>query len=250
MRIAIVAVTREGRKIAKIVNSGFPGKSKLYCLSKGRIKNLLDKIFDKDKFEGIVFIMALGIVARLIAPHLKNKYLDPAVVAIDRVGRFVISVVSGHAGGANKLAIEIGNILYAEPVITTGSHARKNIIIGTGCRRGIKKEEIVKGIKYAVAKTKSSLNNVRYIATIDMKKNESGLKKACVELGIPLRIIPIDAIGNFKGSYKRSSFVKKKIGIEGVSEPCALLAGRKTKLILSKAKVGRVTVAVARESSI
>lgn len=246
--IAIVVVTKEGKRIAKILNSDFSGKSKLYYLSKGRLKNLVNEIFDKDKFEGIVFVMALGIVVRLIAPHLKNKYLDPAVVAIDRVGRFAISVVSGHRGGANKLAIEIGNILYAEPVITTGSEAKKNIIIGIGCRRGIKKEEIVKGIKFTITKTKHSLNNIRYIATIDLKKNESGLKKACLELGVPLRIIPSDAVKNFKGSYKKSSFIKKKIGIEGVSEPCALLAGRRTKLILPKIKVGRVIVAVARES--
>ncbi|MCQ9208871.1 MAG: cobalamin biosynthesis protein [Omnitrophica bacterium] len=245
--IAIVAVTKEGEEIAKIINSSFSGKSKLYSLSKGRLKNLVNKLFDKDKFEGIVFIMALGIVVRLITPHLKNKYLDPAVVAIDRVGRFAISVISGHEGGANKLAIEIGNILYAEPVITTGSESRKKIIIGIGCRRNVKKEEIVKGIKYAITKTKSSLNNVRYVATIDLKKNEFGLKKACLELRVPLRIIPMDVIKNFKGKYQRSSFVKEKIGIEGVSEPCALLAGRRTKLILPKIKTGRVTVAVARE---
>lgn len=246
--IAIVAITEEGERIAKILNSGFSGKSKLYCLSKGRLKNLVNKVFDKDKFEGIVFIMALGIVVRLIAPYLKNKYLDPAVVAIDRAGRFAISVVSGHEGGANKLAIEIGNILYAEPVITTGSEVKKKIIIGIGCRRNIKKEEIIKGIRYAIAKAKSSLNNVKFVATIDLKRNESGLKKACLELGVPLRIIPIDVVKNFKGSYKRSSFVKEKIGVEGVSEPCALLAARNPKLLLPKVKVGRVTVAIARES--
>lgn len=246
--IAIVAITKEGKRIAKIVTSSFSGKSKLYCSSKGRLKNLVNKIFDKDKFEGIVFIMALGIVVRLIASYLKNKYLDPAVVAIDGAGRFAISVVSGHEGGANKLAIEIGNILYAEPVITTGSEVKKKIIIGIGCRRNIKKEEIIKGIRYALTKVKSSLNNVKFIATIDLKKNESGLKEACLALGVPLRIIPFDMIKNFKGSYKRSSFVKEKIGVEGVSEPCALLAARNPKLLLPKVKVGKVTVAIARES--
>lgn len=245
--IAIVAITEEGRNIAKILNSSFLGKSRLYFPSKGSLKDSIDEIFDKDKFEGIVFIMALGIVVRLITPYLKNKYCDPAVVVVDEAGCFAISVVSGHEGGANKLAIEIGNILYAEPVITTGSEVKKKIIIGIGCRRNIKKEEIIKGIRYALAKAKSSFNNVKFIATIDLKRNESGINQACLELGVPLRIIPIDVIKNFKGSYKRSSFVKRKIGVEGVSESCALLAARKPKLILPKTKVGMVTVAVAKE---
>lgn len=245
--IAIVTIAEEGRDIAKILNSSFSGKSRLYFSSKGHLKDLVDEIFDKGEFDGIVFIMALGIVVRLIAPYLKNKYIDPAVVAIDRAGRFAISVVSGHEGGANKLAIEIGNILYAEPVITTASEVKKKIIIGIGCRRSIKKDEVIEGIKYSLAKVKSSLNNVKFIATIDLKRNEPGLKKACLELGLPLRIIPTDAIKGFKGSYKRSSFVKEKIGVEGVSEPCALLAARNPKLLLPKVKIGRVTVAVARE---
>lgn len=71
--------------------------------------------------DALVFIMASGIVVRTIAPLLKNKKTDPAVVVLDDAGRFAISLVSGHLGGANELAEEIAKVLHGEAVITTAS---------------------------------------------------------------------------------------------------------------------------------
>lgn len=246
--IAVIAITKEGRKIAKALSSGLPCKSRLYFPSTGQLKDLVAGIFDKDKFEGLIFIMACGIVVRIIADFLKDKHKDPAVIVVDEGKHFSISLVSGHEGGANKLAVEAANILCCEPVITTASEARKKLVIGVGCRRGIKKEEVIKAIEYAIREAQSSIDCLRYIATIDLKQNEKGLKSACLELGVPLRIISTGLIKNFNGKYQRSSFVKEKIGVEGVSEPCALIAAKNPKLILPKRKVGRVTVAVTREA--
>lgn len=245
--IVVIAISKEGKKIAKALSSGLSAKPRLYFPSAGRLKDLVVGIFDKDKFEGLIFIMACGIVARIIADCLKDKHSDPAVVVVDEGRHFSISLLSGHEGGANKLAIEAANILRCEPVITTGSEAKKKLVIGVGCRRGIKKEEVIKAIEYSVRKAKSSIESLRYIATIDLKQNEKGLKDACLGLGVPLRIISTASIKNFDGKYQRSSFVKEKIGVEGVSEPCALIAAKNPRLILPKTKVGRVTVAVARE---
>ena len=69
----------------------------------------------------LVFIGALGICVREIAPFLKNKKTDPAVINIDANGQFVQPVVSGHVGGANELAKKMANLLGAVPVITTVS---------------------------------------------------------------------------------------------------------------------------------
>jgi cobalamin biosynthesis protein CbiG len=69
----------------------------------------------------IIFIMATGIVVRTIAPLLKDKRTDPAVVVLDEKGRHAISLLSGHLGGANKLAAEIADFLGAQAVITTAS---------------------------------------------------------------------------------------------------------------------------------
>ena len=73
------------------------------------------------ELDAVVFIGALGICVRTIAPLLKDKYNDPAVVCIDSTGKFVIPVVSGHVGGANELARTISGILGGEAVVTTQS---------------------------------------------------------------------------------------------------------------------------------
>lgn len=69
----------------------------------------------------LVFIGATGIAVRAIAPHLKSKTTDPAVLVVDDLGRFCISLVSGHLGGANELARRVAALLGATPVITTAT---------------------------------------------------------------------------------------------------------------------------------
>jgi len=73
------------------------------------------------ELDAIVFIGALGICVRSIAPALQNKYRDPAVVCIDSTGKFVIPVVSGHIGGANDLARQIADTIGAQAIVTTQS---------------------------------------------------------------------------------------------------------------------------------
>lgn len=71
--------------------------------------------------QSLVFIGAMGICVRSIAPYIVDKYTDPAVVNIDSTGRYVVSVLSGHVGGANDLSKQIANIIGGEAVITTQS---------------------------------------------------------------------------------------------------------------------------------
>lgn len=71
--------------------------------------------------EGIVFIGAAGIAVRAIAPFLKNKAEDPAVVVMDDMGRFSISLLSGHLGGANELAEQLAGMAGGQAVITTAT---------------------------------------------------------------------------------------------------------------------------------
>ena len=72
-------------------------------------------------YRQIICIMATGIVVRSLAPLLQDKYNDPAVVVIDEGGRFAISLLSGHRGGANRLAEQVAAGLSGQAVITTAT---------------------------------------------------------------------------------------------------------------------------------
>ncbi len=245
VKVAIIAITEEGNKTAQEL-SGSMKDSRIYFLLKPHtLRRTVEKVFGQ--YEGLIFIMALGIVIRVIAPLIKSKHIDPAVVVVDEHRRFAISALSGHEGGANRLASQVATLLHAEPVITTASETMKRLIVGVGCRKGTSQEEILEAIDQALEKGGCSREDIRCVATIDLKGEEPGLREACIHLGLPLKIVPRDHIRSFHGPYQRSSFVKEKIGVEGVSEPCALLAGRRTKLIVPKLKQGRVCVAIARE---
>ncbi len=73
------------------------------------------------KYEALIFIGSVGIAVRAMAPHIISKTADPAVVSVDDSGKFAVSVLSGHLGGANELARKVAEILGAEPVITTAT---------------------------------------------------------------------------------------------------------------------------------
>ena len=94
-------------------------KERVTVFPKGVFKEII-----KDQwrnFEGHIFIMATGIVVRQIAPLLKGKTEDPAVVVCDEKGDFAISLLSGHIGGANRLARKTAKIFNGEAVITTAT---------------------------------------------------------------------------------------------------------------------------------
>lgn len=71
--------------------------------------------------DAIIFIGACGIAVRSIAPFVKSKKVDPAVVVVDEQGKFVISLLSGHIGGANELTQEVAEIVHGQPVVTTAT---------------------------------------------------------------------------------------------------------------------------------
>lgn len=128
-RIALWAITPKGVLLARKIAESLPD-ARLHLSADLNINNIPASYFkrlsdaissDFHAYTGHVFIMSTGIVVRLIASCIRNKTTDPAVVVVDEIGRHVVSLVSGHLGGANSLAIKVAGLIGAEPVITTAT---------------------------------------------------------------------------------------------------------------------------------
>ena len=332
-------------------------------------KKLSENFFIKNLFSGydyILFFLAVGAVVRIIAPFLKDKFRDPGVVAIDEGGKFVVSLLSGHTGGANKLAADVAGYIGggAVPVITTATDATENfsldmfadklglfiedgmskikifnkaslngepidllindsdvfnvnikkirlyingfknakkiklfkdkgldiynpnnkktiiisfmeflkntvkmenlvflrpkcLILGIGCNKNTSFEEIESFISALFGENHLSLNSIRNIATINLKKNETGLLEFGYKYSDFIDYYDKDEINAFISSNTKNNknFANNKLeqsasfkytGAYSVCEPCAAMSANSGgKLLIKKQKKGNVTAAVA-----
>lgn len=129
MKISVICFSMTGCETAKTLKKGLESAGMEVELSKKSryledsvkesIRDWAGKRFKEQ--DALIFIGACGIAVRSIAPYVVGKKTDPAVLVIDECGRFVISLLSGHLGGANELAAKTSEILGATPVITTAT---------------------------------------------------------------------------------------------------------------------------------
>jgi cobalt-precorrin 5A hydrolase len=123
------------------------------CFKFRSLSGTLEKKFHQ--YSGHIFIMSTGIVVRVIAPLIKHKTEDPAVVVVDDRGIHAISLLSGHLGGANELAQKIAGIIGANPVITTATDVNKVPAIDVLAREKslfIENPDIIKTVNMALLK--------------------------------------------------------------------------------------------------
>ena len=131
MKVSIIAFTDNGMEIAyKLSNSLSESNDVDFTrCGKGALSTWTEEHFSTN--DALIFIGAIGIALRAIAPYIKTKTKDPAVVVVDELGQFSIPILSGHIGGANELALQISKDLGSIPVITTATDINKVFAVDT-----------------------------------------------------------------------------------------------------------------------
>nr|WP_320132669.1 cobalamin biosynthesis protein [uncultured Holophaga sp.] len=251
--LALITLSREGLKLCRLLVERL-GPADLYvhrdvpcegAIPFERVVVLSSELFPR--YRRLVYVMPSGVVVRAIASSVQHKLKDPAVVVTDVMGRWAVSLLSGHEGGANDLALAVSHALGAEPVITTTSETVKRLIVGMGCRRGTPVASLEAAFREGLALCGGVPEEVRYLASVDLKADEAGLLELGQRLAIPLRFIPAEEIRKAPLDLNETGAARRHLDLPAVAEPAALLAGSRTRLILPRTVIGGVTVAVARE---
>ena len=274
--------------------------------------------------DALLFCCAAGIAVRAIAPWVRDKTTDPAVVVTDEKGKYVIPLLSGHLGGANEFAETVARATGGIPVLTTATDtegvfavdtfARKNHLrisdmqlakeisasllsggrvgfrsdlpvagtlpqgltegderlgiyigrrntylpfprtliltpqryaAGIGCRRGKDTEELSSFLSENLAASGIAPEELSAIASIDLKKDETGLICLAVDLHVPFLTFTAEELMAVPGEFSASDFVLAQTGVDSVCERAAVRASGGT-LISKKTARDGMTVAIAR----
>lgn len=343
-KTAIYALTPQGADLGKNLAQQLKGDLFLPAHLAGSFGAIpFDRLSDTvavnfSSYPRQIFIAATGIVIRTITPHLRKKDRDPAIVVLDQEGEYVISLLSGHLGGANELAQEVALLTGGQAVITTATdtaglpafdviarerdlsianldkvksihmamlegesiqifdpedrlglreHGPRNfpvswiekddqwvrgrpgvwvtwkrktpepqegqlvlhprrLVAGIGCNRGTESGEIIQLMKSTFKENDLALESLKCLATIEAKRDETGLMEAGHELGVPLVFLLPSEIESVQVPNP-SRVVKKYMGVYSVCEATALLTSARGRLLVPKTKSLNATLAVALE---
>lgn len=277
----------------------------------------------------ILFVGACGIAVRAIAPFVADKLTDSPVLVMDEKGQYIIPVLSGHLGGANRIAMGIAAAFPTKPVITTATDvnhcfavdlfaqehqlsvvnregiaavsakalARQKItvscqtrqkldaenmeqvpyppsrkvdvlitsekgefdaslilrpreyVIGIGCRRNTEPRKLEAWIRQNLEEAGLEDKQIALLASIDVKKEEEGLKLWAADRRIPFRTFAARELMEIPGDFTGSDFVKKQVGVDNVCERAALAGcGAGGQLIYKKHAGEGMTIAIARKA--
>ncbi len=276
-----------------------------------------------EEADAMVFCCAAGIAVRGIAPWVRSKKTDPAVVIVDETGRYAIPILSGHLGGANELALRIAEAIGAQAVVTTATDlhalfavdvfAKKNHLrigsmllakevsaallrgepvgflsdlpvagerpkelsggeaaigvcvtadaekapwdktlrltpmryaVGMGCRKDKPAADLEAFFLRQLEKSGVRPEEVRCLASIDVKREEAGLLALSRKYAVPFETFSAAELLAVPGDFSGSDFVKSTVGVDCVCERAALRAGA-ARLIQKKTSEEGMTFALA-----
>jgi cobalt-precorrin 5A hydrolase len=192
-------------------------------------------------YDVIVAYMPSGIVVRGMCPLLRSKWTDPAVVVLDKAMRYAIPILGGHHG-ANEVAESLG-VLGIDAILTTAMEFEDGLSVGIGCNRGTSSREILDAMDLALAEVGATMDEVRVVATADLKRDEAGLIEAIDAIKRPIMFATKEELDHVDVP---SDSEASRIGYRSVAEGSSLLYSNKREMVLTKRRYGGVTIAIAR----
>lgn len=346
MNTAIICFTLTGLRTAEMIKTALTSSENMEVSIDVKSRYLENSIPESigewtgrqfESREAVIFVGAVGIAVRSIAPYVVSKKKDPAVLVVDECGNFVISLLSGHLGGANDLAMQVAKGIRAVPVVTTATDlhgkfavdvfARKNncaifpmkaakeassallageeigfysefsyegnlpdglilcdaegnpmmphqkkkprtgvavtvfnsrkpfeetvfvvpkvLALGIGCRKGKEAAAVKKAAEECLKRAACYKEAVFALASIDLKKEESGILSLAEEWRVPFLTYTEEALRAVPGEFTPSVFVKQITGVDNVCERSAVLASESGTLLQRKVGAEGVTTALA-----
>ncbi len=203
----------------------------------------------------LILLCAVGIAVRTLAPALRDKYQDPAVLILDEHGRFVVPILSGHEGGANEWARQVAECLGAQPVITGAQrYTHPLLIAGLGCNRGCPLEPLLALLDDTLTRHGLQRSDLRGLASITLKQDEVGLHQLAGILNLPMSFYSAERLRDYGDRLSRKSdIVFRETGCYGVAEAAALAHAEdlvhhdyRAELLIPKQKNAEATLAIAR----
>lgn len=274
--------------------------------------------------DALVFVGAAGIAVRAVAPLLAGKMVDPAVVVLDDGGRFAVSLLSGHVGGANALAERVAGMVGAVPVVTTATDGAgvfavdawaagkrwfianpervKRVsakalagetlrvrtefriaealpdgvvfaeageadfvvgverlaagdaalllvppaaVLGAGCRRGVSAAALEEAFRAFCDTAGIVPEAFSRACSVDLKKDEAGLKEFCARRGMAFETFPAGALAGVEGEFGASAFVESVAGVGNVCARAAVLGSGGGRLLAGKTVINGIALAAA-----
>lgn len=336
MRISVIAFTVQGLRLGQTFCQSLGAEGEnclLYAPSRmcgeelpalpleGGVTQWAGAQFTRD---ALIFVGATGIAVRAIAPHIRGKERDPAVVSVDELGRYAVPLLSGHLGGANRLArrlaavtggtaalstatdlngvfavdswaaenlyrvvnpreiVRISSALlegkqvglcadfpidgalphglrFAEngplgicidgegvksPFACTMNLIPRRLVAGMGCRKGVSAKTLENMLLKAVADIGESAENLAWIASVDIKREEPGLVELCQRLRLPLRFYTAGELMAVPGEFPPSRRVLEVTGADNVCQRAAMAEGGN--LLLPKREGQGCTISLSK----
>jgi cobalt-precorrin 5A hydrolase len=247
--IRIISLTDAGQRLGQRLNAAI-SDSELWHKPKPFTEQVQTAFTQGDR---LILICATGIAVRTLAPVLKDKYNDPAVLVLDEQGQFVIPLISGHEGGANDWGADVANLLAGQLVSTTANAYLKPIYtVGMGCERGCPVDHLHDLLNDCLDKVGLRLEDVESINSIDIKADEVGLIELAKQLDKPFQTFDVPQLETVEGQLStKSDYIFGVVGVYGVAESATLYAaeqvtGKKAELLLVKQKTKKATCSIAR----